>query len=203
MVPSHTSLDEPEGSASRPDRNTNPRFGFLTVPLTRTPANPKERTRRWLARSPCAVERLEVRELLSSLSYSLTTDKSTYQVGQSVVLTFTETNTSDQPVNVTDGPATDGFTVSEGGTTIWQSNSGINRPGHQESIHSCQGNRWLKPRRGMVKRPPALRSRRRARSASPTSWHPRRRAHPSRSRRPSHIASQPTNPRTRSASRSR
>ena len=72
------------------------------------------------------VERLEVRELLSSLSYSLTTDKSTYQVGQPVALTFTETNTSTKPVTVTNGPGTDGFTVTEGGTTIWQSNSGIN-----------------------------------------------------------------------------
>ena len=38
------------------------------------------------------VESLEVRALLSSLSYSLTTDKSEYAVGQSVQLTFTETN---------------------------------------------------------------------------------------------------------------
>ena len=60
------------------------------------------------------VERLEVRELLSSLSYSVTTDKSTYQVGQPVQLTFTETNTSTKPVTVTNGPGTDGFTVTEG-----------------------------------------------------------------------------------------
>ena len=72
------------------------------------------------------VERLEVRELLSSLAYSVTTDKSTYQVGQPVQLTFTETNTSNQPVTVTDGPSIDGFNVSQGGSTIWQSNSGIN-----------------------------------------------------------------------------
>ena len=32
------------------------------------------------------VERLEVRELLSSLAYSVTTDKSTYQVGQPVAV---------------------------------------------------------------------------------------------------------------------
>src|SRR5277367_5812819 len=67
------------------------------------------------------VERLEVRELLSSLAYSLTTDKSVYAVGQPVQLTFTETNTSNAPVTVTDGPSIDGFNVSEGGTTVWQS----------------------------------------------------------------------------------
>ncbi len=80
---------------------------------------------------PLRVERLEVRELLSNLAYSVTTDKSTYQVGQPVQLTFTETNTSTQPVTVTDGPSIDGFTVSENGTTIWQSNSGVN-PMHVE-----------------------------------------------------------------------
>ena len=35
-----------------------------------------------------------MRALLSSLAYSLTTDKSEYAVGQPVQMTFTETNTS-------------------------------------------------------------------------------------------------------------
>ena len=74
------------------------------------------------------VERLEVRELLSNaaLTYSVTTDKSVYQVGQPVVMKFSETNNTDQPVTVTDGPSIDGFNVAAGGTTIWQSNSGAN-----------------------------------------------------------------------------
>src|ERR1700728_1735294 len=72
------------------------------------------------------VERLEVRELLSNLAYNVTTDKSTYQVGQPVQLTFTETNVSDQPVTVDNGPSIDGFNVSLNGAAIWQSNSGIN-----------------------------------------------------------------------------
>ena len=51
------------------------------------------------------VESLEVRALLSSLAYSLTTDKSEYAVGQPVQMTFAETNTSNQNVSVDDGPA--------------------------------------------------------------------------------------------------
>ena len=71
------------------------------------------------------VESLEVRALLSSLAYSLTTDKSEYAVGQPVQMTFTETNTSNQNVSVDDGPAIDGFNVTLNGTPIWMSNSGI------------------------------------------------------------------------------
>src|SRR5271154_4650164 len=72
------------------------------------------------------MEQLEVRELLSGLAYSLTTNQSVYQVGQPVQLTFTEKNVSDQPVNVDDGPSIDGFNVSLNGATIWESNSGVN-----------------------------------------------------------------------------
>ncbi len=57
-------------------------------------------------------ETLEVRSLLSGLSYSLTTDQATYQVGQTIEITFTETNTSDQPLTVEVSP-TD-FTVWQG-----------------------------------------------------------------------------------------
>ncbi len=109
-VPSHTSLDEPKGSASRPERNTNLRFGFLTVP-SKDASESQGKDSQMARKIALRVERLEVRELLSSLAYSLTTDKSTYQVGQPVQLTFTETNTSTKPVTVTDGPSIDGFTV--------------------------------------------------------------------------------------------
>ena len=70
------------------------------------------------------VERLEVRALLSQMSYNLTTDNTVYQLGQSINFTFTETNTSSQPVAVENGPSVDGFDVSQNGTVVWSSNAG-------------------------------------------------------------------------------
>jgi hypothetical protein len=66
------------------------------------------------------VEPMEGRALLSGLSYSLTTDQSSYQPGQSIQITFTETNTGDQAVTVSVSP-TD-FSVSEHGSPVWESN---------------------------------------------------------------------------------
>ena len=57
------------------------------------------------------VEPMEGHALLSGLSYSLTTDQSTYQPGQPIQIMFSETNTGDQPVTVSVSP-TD-FSVSE------------------------------------------------------------------------------------------
>jgi len=78
-------------------------------------------------RRPLAVELLESRRLLSSssLSYSLTTDQSTYQVGQPVQMTFTETNTGTRPVTIAVGPSNTGFDVTQNGTLVWVSNPGI------------------------------------------------------------------------------
>ena len=56
------------------------------------------RSRSWIA------EPLEGRELLSGVIYSLTTDQPNYQVGQPIEMTFTETNTGDQPVTVAVSP---------------------------------------------------------------------------------------------------
>ena len=70
------------------------------------------------------VEGLEQRALLSDLSVSLTTDKPVYQPGDPIQFTFTETNISDHPVNIGEGPSIDGFLVSENGIQIWRSNSG-------------------------------------------------------------------------------
>lgn len=64
--------------------------------------------------------------MLSGLATSLTTDGSSYQVGQPVVMTFQETNTSSTPTTVTDGPSVDGFDVMQAGHVIWRSNGGIN-----------------------------------------------------------------------------
>jgi hypothetical protein len=66
------------------------------------------------------VDRLEERTVLSSVSYSLTTSQSVYQVGQPIEMTFTETNKGDQPVTVEVSP-TD-FSVSQNDAVIWQSN---------------------------------------------------------------------------------
>ena len=77
------------------------------------------------------VELLEVRTLLSDLSFTVTTDKSAYQVGQPVQLTFTETNVSNEPVTVNDGPSIDGFTVTQNGQATWESNAGNTWPNIQ------------------------------------------------------------------------
>jgi hypothetical protein len=68
------------------------------------------------------VEGLENKALLSGLSVSLTTDKSSYQAGQPISMTLTETNMSNQPITVEDGPSTDGFFVTHDGVTVWSSN---------------------------------------------------------------------------------
>jgi hypothetical protein len=67
------------------------------------------------------IERLEERALLSSVSYTLTTDQSTYQVGQPIQITLTGTNTSDQTIETVSGPDLDNFVVSENGVAIWES----------------------------------------------------------------------------------
>ena len=70
-------------------------------------------------RASLIIEGLEERALLSSLAYSLTTDQSVYQVGQPIEMTFTETNTGNQPLTVEVSP-TD-FSVSQNNAVIWQS----------------------------------------------------------------------------------
>ena len=67
---------------------------------------------------------LERRTLLSSIAFSLTTDHSVYQPGQSIQIAFTEKNTGTQPVTVSLSP-TD-FNVSEQSLDwngpVWESN---------------------------------------------------------------------------------
>jgi hypothetical protein len=77
-------------------------------------------------RTPLNVELLERKALLSELSVGLTTDESVYSVGQSVQLTFTETNHTNKPVLADEGPSIDGFVIEQNGTTVWRSNSGVN-----------------------------------------------------------------------------
>src|SRR5262249_10889411 len=70
------------------------------------------------------VERLEGRDRLSRRSYSLTTDKSVYQAGELIRMTFTETNTTQQAIGINAGPSNDGFNVTQNGQKVWQSNTG-------------------------------------------------------------------------------
>jgi hypothetical protein len=84
-------------------------------------------------RRPPMVEGLEGRALLSALQYTLTSDQSVYPVGQTINLTFTETNTSDQSVTVDVSPVD--FTVSQSGAPVWQSNAAnSNQPPTSETL---------------------------------------------------------------------
>ena len=91
-----------------------------------------------------AVERLEGRALLSAglrraqipvappmvapvsqgVKVVLATDRQVYHRGQPVVMTLTETNTSNHAVTVPLGPSTDGFYVTQNGREVWASNTG-------------------------------------------------------------------------------
>lgn len=71
------------------------------------------------------LESLEGRALLSGLVASLTTNQTAYTPGQPIVMTFQETNVSNQAISVEDGPSIDGFDVTQGNKLIWRSNSGV------------------------------------------------------------------------------
>ena len=60
-------------------------------------------------------------QIASKLSYSLTTDRSDYQIGQPVPFTLTETNATDQPISVDVAPTN--FTVTINGSAVWQSDT--------------------------------------------------------------------------------
>jgi hypothetical protein len=61
----------------------------------------------------------------SPLAISVTTNQASYVPGQTVTMTFTETNTSASTVRVPIGPSIDGFTITQNGATVWTSNSGF------------------------------------------------------------------------------
>ncbi len=67
------------------------------------------------------IEALEEKALLSAATVSLTTGQSVYQAGQSVHITFTETNKTTQPILIDYGPSNDGFAIEQGGNTVWRS----------------------------------------------------------------------------------
>jgi hypothetical protein len=70
------------------------------------------------------LQELESIALLSGPTATLTTDKPTYQPGETITMTFTETNTGDQPMSVEYGPSVEGFYVTHDGQTVWASNEG-------------------------------------------------------------------------------
>jgi Intracellular proteinase inhibitor len=61
----------------------------------------------------------------NGLSMTLMTDQSSYKLGNPVKMTFTETNTGTQAVQIAVGPSIDGFIIKKNGSPIWRSNSGI------------------------------------------------------------------------------
>ena len=61
---------------------------------------------------------------IPALATSITTNQTSYTPGQVVEMTFKMTNDTNQTVVVPIGPSIDGFSVTLGGKTIWQSNSG-------------------------------------------------------------------------------
>ena len=60
----------------------------------------------------------------TDLDVTLTTNQSSYTVGQSVQMTLTATNDTKQAETVWVGPNTNIFTISQNGTVVWRSNSG-------------------------------------------------------------------------------
>ena len=63
--------------------------------------------------------------LSQGLVVKLSTNHQVYRRGQPVVMTLTETNTSQQDVSVESGPSLGGFFVSRDGRRVWASNTGV------------------------------------------------------------------------------
>ena len=59
------------------------------------------------------------------LVVKLSTDHQVYRRGQPVVITLTETNTSQQDIIVESGPSLAGFFVTHNGRRVWASNAGV------------------------------------------------------------------------------
>ena len=69
--------------------------------------------------------------IASPVKISVTTNQAVYTPGQTVTMTFTETNDSNSSIRVPIGPSIDGFTITSGGKTVWRSNSGIEPAVHR------------------------------------------------------------------------
>ncbi len=76
-----------------------------------------------LLTAPAAVAPL-VAAVEQGLVVKLTTDHMVYHLGQPVVMTLTETNTSQHNITIGLGPSVDGFFVTQNGKEVWASNTG-------------------------------------------------------------------------------
>jgi hypothetical protein len=66
------------------------------------------------------IEPLEGRALLSDLAVTVTTDQPSYQVGQPVRMTVTETNVTNHDVTVAEGCGINDFWVMQDGAELWR-----------------------------------------------------------------------------------
>ncbi len=66
-----------------------------------------------------------VAPLSQGLVVKLSTDHQVFRQGQPVVMTLTETNTSQQDITVESGPSLAGFFVTHNGRSVWASNAGV------------------------------------------------------------------------------
>jgi hypothetical protein len=60
----------------------------------------------------------------SALAINLTTNQSSYSVGQTVLMTMTATNDTNHAVTVAIGPGENAFFISQNGQIVWRSDSG-------------------------------------------------------------------------------
>jgi len=63
--------------------------------------------------------------LSQGLVVKLSTDHQVYRRGQPVVMTLTETNTTQHDITVESGPGVGGFFVTHNGHRVWASNTGV------------------------------------------------------------------------------
>ncbi len=66
-----------------------------------------------------------IEPLSQGLVVKLSTDHQVYRRGEPVVITLTETNTSQHAITVEQGPSMVGITVNHNGREVWASNRGI------------------------------------------------------------------------------
>jgi uncharacterized protein YpmB len=76
------------------------------------------------ANPPAPVPPVNPPPIAPELAINLTTNQSSYTVGQNVQMTLTATNTGNQDVTVWVGPYANVFSITQNGQTIWQSNQG-------------------------------------------------------------------------------
>jgi hypothetical protein len=73
-----------------------------------------------LIRIRATVEPLEGRALLSGLAVTVTTDQPSYQVGQPINITLTETNTTDHDMTVAEGCGVNDLWATQNGAELWR-----------------------------------------------------------------------------------